>query len=193
MAAQTALLGSNATWAAERESTCEHNKKPHLSTRGGWGAHTKHQWTTFPAKVFVTSASGRSPGSRCEPPTPSQPNQASGLIVDDLMERTPSTGYSGGTAADLHCLPYYSVAEYLRAEPEPFYLSRRTAPIKTNVLVIRAFVKCPYLPTPEMPCSAKILRALVASGLSGAVSTIYSYKRWARSVCPCSEYSFANA
>jgi hypothetical protein len=93
------------------------------------------------------------------------------------MERTPPTGYSGGTAADLHCLPYYSVAEYLRAEPEPFYLSRRTAPTKTNVLVIRAFVKYAYLSTPETPCSAKKLSALAASGLSGAVRTMCVNKR----------------
>ena len=50
--------------------------------------------------------SGRSPGFRCESRPLPNLVKVSGHCVFDLTG-FPSTGYSGGTAADLHCLPYY--------------------------------------------------------------------------------------
>ena len=53
-------------------------------------------------------------------PTPSRSSWESVADVGDATTNGPSTGHSGGTAADLHCLPYSSAAVQQRT-PAPLF------------------------------------------------------------------------
>ena len=64
-------------------------------------------------------------------PTPSRSSWESVADVGDATTNGPSTGHSGGTAADLHCLPYSSAAVQQRTPAPLFDLAIKRAALKS--------------------------------------------------------------
>ena len=64
-------------------------------------------------------------------PTPSRSSWESVADVGDATTNGPSTGHSGGTAADLHCLPYSSAAVRQRTPAPLFARAIKRAALKS--------------------------------------------------------------
>ena len=70
-----------------------------------------HRWTNLSTEgVFTSAQAGLLTSGYVSSDSFPDPHRNQWLMSWDATASGPSTGYSGGTAADLHCLPYSSAA-----------------------------------------------------------------------------------
>ena len=86
-------------------------------------------------------------------PTPSRSTWGSVADVGDATTSEPSTGHSGGTAADLHCLPYSSAAVAVQQRtPAPLFdlaIKRAALDFVKGRLLARLKYQLPAPPLPK--------------------------------------------